>query len=75
MAHITLSIKDQTYNEMKHYSEIKWSEVARKAIEKKVQQLKLLETLLNEEGDLPQNLEELQKKIKNEIAKKHLEEG
>ncbi len=32
MAHITLSIPDEVYNEMKKHSEIKWSEIARQSI-------------------------------------------
>lgn len=32
MAHITLSIPDKLYRRMKEHPEIKWSEVARKAI-------------------------------------------
>lgn len=32
MAHITLSIPDEIYEEMKKHPEIKWSEVARKSI-------------------------------------------
>jgi len=32
MAHITLSIPDEVYKEMKRRSEIKWSEIARASI-------------------------------------------
>ncbi|HLD04362.1 MAG TPA: hypothetical protein VJG90_01460 [Candidatus Nanoarchaeia archaeon] len=32
MAHITLSIPDEVYKEMKRHPEIKWSEVARQSI-------------------------------------------
>ncbi len=32
MANITLSIPDDIYEKMKRYKEVKWSEVARKAI-------------------------------------------
>jgi predicted CopG family antitoxin len=32
MPNITLSISDEIYKKMKKYSEIKWSEVVRKAI-------------------------------------------
>ena len=40
MPNITLSIPDEIYSKMKRYSEIKWSEVVRKAI---VDYLKKLE--------------------------------
>ena len=32
MAHVTLSIPDEVYKNMKRYPEIKWSEVVRKTI-------------------------------------------
>lgn len=32
MAHITLSVPDEVYRRMKHYPEIKWSEIVRKTI-------------------------------------------
>lgn len=40
MAHITLSIPDETYEEMKKHPEIKWSEIARKSILEKTLLLK-----------------------------------
>lgn len=39
MAHITLSIPDYVYSEMKRNPEIKWSEVARKSIIEKTASL------------------------------------
>ncbi len=40
MAHITLSVPEQVYKEMKKHPEIKWSEVARKSIIEKTNLLK-----------------------------------
>jgi len=40
MTHLTFSIPDELYEEMKKHPEIKWSEVARKAIAKYLQQVK-----------------------------------
>lgn len=40
MAHITLSIPEQVYKEMKKHPEIKWSEVARQSIIEKTFLLK-----------------------------------
>ena len=40
MAHITLSIPDEVYTEMKRHPEIKWSEVARHSIIQKTHLLK-----------------------------------
>ena len=40
MAHITLSIPDELYEEMKKHREIKWSEVARRGIREELEKKK-----------------------------------
>ena len=44
MTNITLSIKDETYKQMKEFSEIKWSEFVRKAIEQRLSELRTIQT-------------------------------
>ena len=43
LTNITLSINDEIYKKMKVYSEIKWSEYVRKAIEKRIEELESIE--------------------------------
>jgi hypothetical protein len=45
MANITLSIPDTVHKEMKQFSEVRWSEVARKAITEKIETLKMADKL------------------------------
>lgn len=45
MANITLSVPNEVKREMENYDEVKWSEVAKKAIIEKVNQLRKLEIL------------------------------
>ncbi len=52
MTNITLSIDDAVYRGMKEYSEIKWSEFVRKAIEKRVQELARLKKSKSQESVL-----------------------
>ena len=52
MTNITLSIEDSVYKRMKEYSEIKWSEFVRKAIEKRVQELARLKKSKSQENVL-----------------------
>ena len=47
MTNITLSIDDETRKQMKKYSEIKWSEFVRKAIQQRLRELNSIE---NTEG-------------------------
>jgi len=42
MTNITLSIEDSVYEKMHEYSEIKWSEFVRKAIQKRLAELESL---------------------------------
>ena len=39
MTNITLYVPDSIYKKMKKYKELKWSEIAREAIEEKIKQL------------------------------------
>jgi len=43
MTNITLSIRDDIYEQMKEHSEVKWSEFVRNVIEERVKQLEQLE--------------------------------
>ena len=52
MTNITLSIEDETYELMKKYSEIKWSEFVRKMIRQRVMELNQIEKDKNKEGIL-----------------------
>ena len=45
MGNITLSIPDKIHKEMKDFSEVKWSEVARKAIVDRLETLRMAEKL------------------------------
>ena len=45
LANITLAVPDPLYKKMKFHSEFKWSEVARQAIEQKINDAELLDDL------------------------------
>ena len=46
MTNMTLSVPQDLYNEMTVHSEIKWSDVARKAFEMKIEELHWMDKLL-----------------------------
>ncbi len=60
MAHITLSIPDTVYKEMKFHPEIKWSEVARQSI---IQKTILLKPSMNSNDFLALLPKETQKSM------------
>ena len=64
MGNMTLSIPNEVQEEMRHFSEVKWSEVARKAIIEKIGAMKLAEKLAQKSKLTVKDVEEFNKKIK-----------
>lgn len=72
MSNITLSIPEEIHKEMKHFSEVRWSEVARKAIIEKLGALRLAESLAKKSRLTEKDVEEFSRKIKSEATKRFL---
>jgi len=72
MSNITLAIPEEVHEEMKHFSEVKWSEVARKAILEKLQMLNLAESLAKKSKLTKKDVTEFSAKIKAAATKKFL---
>lgn len=73
MANITLSIPDDLKKKMEKHSEIKWSQVARNAIEKRINDLELLEKLTSKSKLTEEDVEKISKIINKEVARKVLD--
>lgn len=71
MANLTLSIPKDIHEEMQKHPEIKWSEVARQAIAKKIRDLKALDKILKKSTLKPEDVDELDHMIKSAAWKKH----
>ena len=65
MGNITLSLPNDVQEDMKHFSEVRWSEVARRAIVEKLEALKLAEKLAEKSKLTQKDVDEFSKKIKN----------
>ncbi|MBI2135102.1 hypothetical protein HYU09_03860 [Candidatus Woesearchaeota archaeon] len=72
MGNITLSIPDEVHKNMRHFSEVKWSEVARRAIIEKIEALRLAESLAKKSKITEKDVMEFSKKIKSEATKRFL---
>ncbi|MCD6480827.1 MAG: hypothetical protein J7L31_00940 [Thermoplasmata archaeon] len=72
MTNITLSIPDGLKKKMEKYPEIKWSQIARKAIEEKIKDLELLDKLTKDSKLTEKDVEEIDKLIKEKMAKRVL---
>lgn len=70
MAHMTLSIPDELLSKMKQFKEIKWSEVARAAIEKRVNDLIVVEKIASKSKLTEKDVEEIAKSVNSSVAKK-----
>lgn len=74
MTNMTLSVPDKVHKEMKHFPEVKWSEVARKAIVDKIETLKLAEKLASKSKLTKKDVEEFDKKIKVAALERFMKE-
>ena len=70
MGNITLAIPDDLQKRMKKHSEIRWSEVLRKAIQKKIDDLELMERLVSNSKLTKQDALDISRKIDLGVAKK-----
>jgi len=68
---ITLSVTDEVFEKMKEHSETKWSEVARKAIEERVELLEALDAIASKSKLTEKDVEEIAGKIKRGMARRH----
>jgi len=72
MGNITLSVTEEVHQAMKKYSEIRWSEVARRAIEERLETLMLAEKLARKSRLTEKEALEFSKKIKALAGKRFL---
>ena len=72
MGNITLSVPDNIHKQMKHFSEVRWSEVARKAILEKLELLQLAEKLAKKSKLTEEDVKAFNKKVKSSATKRFI---
>ena len=70
MTNVTLAIPEDLHIRMKKHSEIRWSEVIRKTISEKVDELELMSKLSGKSKLNKKDIEILSKKINSNVAQK-----
>lgn len=70
MTNMTLSIPDSIYAEMQAFPELKWSEVARRAIVDKLEFLKITDTIANKSKLTQKDVNKFDKMIKTAVFKR-----
>ena len=73
MPNITLSLPDDVYEIVKKHREIRWSEIARRAIENYARKLVLLDALTSGSNLTEEDILEIDEKIKEGIYRYYLE--
>jgi len=68
---MTLAIPEDLHKIIKKHREIKWSEIARKAMWDQARKLELIDSILSKSELTEKDALEIGRKIKHEIAKKH----
>ena len=70
MPNMTLSIPDELHNIVKKHTEIKWSEIARRAMWMQAKKLQLMDSLVSKSAFTEKDVEELDHKIKAGLLKR-----
>ncbi len=71
MPTITLSVSDELKKEMEQFHEINWSAIARSAINEKISQLKILQTIVSKSKLTEKDALELGKKINKSLHQRY----
>ena len=69
MTNLTLSVPEQLHKRMQNYNEIKWSIVVRNTIEKKLDDLEMMDKLAAKSKLTKEDADEIAKLIKADVAK------
>ena len=70
MPNLTLSIPEQLHTKMKKHSEIRWSEVVRKSISQKIEDLEMMNKLTSKSKLTKKDVDEIAQRIDGSIAEK-----
>lgn len=70
MANITLSVPEEMLEKMKRHTELKWSDIARQAFEKKLKEIELMEKLLSKSELTEEDAERIGHEIKARMRKR-----
>lgn len=73
MPSMTLAIPEDLHHMIKRHNEIKWSEIARRAMWDYAHKLEMLDKLIEKSQLTEDDVMELDKKIKKGIHKRHME--
>jgi len=71
VVNVTLAVPEELHEIMRRHPEIKWSEIARKAMWEYARKLELMERVASESRLSEKDVLELDKKVKSEVSEKY----
>jgi hypothetical protein len=75
MTNMTLAIPEELANRMRKFREMRWSEVARQAIERRVDDMEAIEKIASKSKLTMKDIEEIGHKIKKGISSRIRDES
>ncbi len=72
MTNMTLSIPKEVYGIVKQHNEIRWSEIARRAIVNEAEKLNLIDKIASKSKLTMKDVLEINKKVKKGLLEKYL---
>ena len=70
MPNVTLSIPEELHTRMKEHSEIRWSEVVRKTISQKIEDLDIIEKLTKKSKLTQKDVDKISSRVDSAVARK-----
>jgi len=71
VVNVTFAVPEELHEIMRRHPEIKWSEIARKAMWEYAQKLELMEKIVSDSRFSEKDVLELDKKVKAEMSEKY----
>jgi hypothetical protein len=71
VVNVTFAVPEELHEIMRRHPEIKWSEIARKAMWEYAQKLELMEKIVSDSRLSEKDVLELDKKVKAEMSEKY----
>jgi hypothetical protein len=69
MTNVTLALPDDLHEKMKQFSEIRWSEVVRKTIAQKIEELEMMDKLTKKSKLSQKDVDEIASRMDTNVAK------
>ncbi len=70
MPNVTLSVPREVHKLMRKHSEIRWSEIARRALIKQVKKLELMDKIASKSKLTMKDIDRINEKVKSNLYKK-----